>query len=166
MARPQTAEADGGLCRYDNYLEFWLGVDAIFHAYVDSEFRVDSETTGYHLEVTRVWKGRAPTVVTAYTGLVRRDPGRGHLPRQRVTHNGTDSHRLENLVYYKEGYQPHLSGPSIGDGCGSRHLAEEFVGSELAALRIIYYSLWGATVVGTAVLALILRAAWRRRAVG
>ena len=163
VARPAPAQARMYEC--GDYLEDWLDADAIFQAYVVSEFRVDDDTTGYHLDVTRAWKGRAPKVVTAYTGP--RDgwySSMGHPPIQ-IIHSGDGvhsvNHRVENIIYYEKGYWVDIDGV-----CSERRHAEEFAGSELGALRIINYSLWGATVVGTAVLALILRAAWRRRAVG
>ena len=88
----------------------------------------------------------------------------GHPPIGSAGHGSESVNHTqgpENLIYYVEGYNVWIDG-----FCSERDAAVEFAGSELAALRIVHYSLWGITVVVAAVLALILRAAWRRRATG
>ena len=176
---PAEARADSLWCSHDSYLDLWLAADAIFQARVDSTFRASDGITGYKLDVTRSWKGSVPNVVFADTGSAEehnphlysyrverllRNPAwtAGYAPvRNYYYGDGLEvvSQRAEYIIYYNEG---HLV--RVNDVCRGSHLAEEFAGSELAALRIVHYSLWGITVVVAAVLALILRAAWRRRA--
>ena len=162
---PPQALADSFSCTA--YHKMWLAVDAIFQGYVVDDYPVDSNTTykfvladdfpvarnstAYQLEVTRVWKGRAPREVTAYTGE-EWPPEWGR--RDRWDYGGPPSYGVEHTFYYVEGYHVWLGGV-----CDPTSVAAHWVGSELAALRIMYYGQWIAAFVLAAALALILRAA-------
>lgn len=169
VVHPAPARASYGECLIDHYIEWWLVSDAIFQAYLGDEFPIDDEIKGFHLEVTRVWKGKAPTVVKTYTDAAAAHWSRvTSVPRFRplgaeYSFGDVNAQRVEYLIHYREGVPVVIEDE---DYCTPRASAENFAGSELAAARIMYYSERVLTVVMAAVLALILRAAWRRRAVG
>ena len=175
VARPAPAQASYGECLIDHYIEWWLISEAIFQAYLGDEFPIGDEIEGsplyeikgFPLEVTRVWKGKAPSVVTTFTDDAAAQWHRySHVPRFRplvaeYDFGDVNAHRVEYLIHYWEGVPVVIEETSY---CNPRASAEDFAGSELAAVRIMYYSERALTVVMAAVLALILRAAWRRRA--